>query len=96
MSRSKSITIDDGAKNAILNKNTSLLPAGIITVSGKFKSGEVICILDKQKEIIACGISSYSYEEINKIKGEQSSKILSILGYVHTEEVIHKNNMVNI
>ena len=56
----------------------------------------MICILDKQKEIIACGISSYSYEEINKIKGEQSSKILSILGYVHTEEVIHKNNMVNI
>lgn len=96
MSRSKSITIDDGAKNAILNKNTSLLPAGIITVSGKFKSGEVICILDKQKEIIACGISSYSYEEINKIKGKQSSKILSMLGYVHTEEVIHKNNMVNI
>ena len=33
------------------------------------------------------GISSYSYEEINKIKGEQSSKILSILGYVHTEEM---------
>ena len=96
MSRTKSITIDDGAKNAILNQNTSLLPAGIINVSGRFKSGEVICVLDKQKEIVASGITSYSYEEINKIKGEQSSEILSILGYVHTEEVIHKNNMVKI
>ncbi len=53
-------------------------------------------MLDKQKEIVASGITSYSYEEINKIKGEQSSEILSILGYVHTEEVIHKNNMVKI
>ena len=36
MSRSKSLTVDEGAKNAILQKNTSLLPPGIISVSGSF------------------------------------------------------------
>ena len=96
MSRSKSITIDDGAKTAITNNNTSLLPAGIINVIGTFKAGEVVCILDKEKKIIASGISSYSNKEINKIKGKQSENIINILGYVHTEEVIHKNNLVNI
>jgi len=96
MSRSKSLTIDEGAKNAILQNNTSLLPPGIISVSGAFKSGEVVCILDKDKQLIACGITSYSNEEINKIKGKQSKDIINNLGYIHTEEIIHKNNLVNL
>ena len=96
MSRSKSVTIDEGAKNAILQNNTSLLPPGIISVSGSFKAGEVLCILDKEKQLIACGISSYSNKEINKIKGKQSKDIINKLGYIHTEEIIHKNNLVNL
>ena len=96
MSRSKSLTVDQGAKNAILNNNTSLLPAGIISVSGSFKAGEVVSILDKAKQLIACGITSYSNKEINKIKGKQSKEIINYLGYIHTEEIIHKNNLVNL
>ncbi|SVB70769.1 uncharacterized protein METZ01_LOCUS223623 [marine metagenome] len=96
MSRSKSLTVDEGAKNAILQKNTSLLPPGIISVSGSFKAGEVVCILDKAKQLIACGITSYSNREINKIKGKQSKDIINKLGYIHTEEIIHKNNLVNL
>ena len=96
MSRSKSLTVDEGAKNAILQNNTSLLPPGIISVSGSFKAGEVVCILDKEKQLIACGISSYSNKEINKIKGKQSKDIINNLGYIHTEEIIHKNNLVNL
>ena len=96
MSRSKSLTVDEGAKNAILQKNTSLLPPGIISVSGSFKAGEVVCILDKEKQLIACGITSYSNKEINKIKGKQSKDIINNLGYIHTEEIIHKNNLVNL
>ena len=96
MSRSKSVTIDEGAKNAILQNNTSLLPPGVISVSGSFKAGEVLCILDKEKQLIACGITSYSNKEINKIKGKQSTDIINNLGYIHTEEIIHKNNLVNL
>ena len=96
MSRSKSLTVDEGAKNAILQNNTSLLPPGIISVSGSFKAGEVLCILDKEKQLIACGITSYSNKEINKIKGKQSTDIINNLGYIHTEEIIHKNNLVNL
>ena len=96
MSRSKSLTVDEGAKNAILQKNTSLLPPGIISVSGSFKAGEIVCILDKEKQLIACGITSYSNKEINKIKGKQSKDIINNLGYIHTEEIIHKNNLVNL
>ena len=96
MSRSKSLTVDEGAKNAILQKNTSLLPPGVISVSGSFKAGEVLCILDKEKQLIACGITSYSNKEINKIKGKQSKDIINKLGYIHTEEIIHKNNLVNL
>ena len=96
MSRSKSLTVDEGAKNAILQNNTSLLPPGIISVSGSFKAGEVLCILDKEKQLIACGITSYSNKEINKIKGKQSKDIINNLGYIHTEEIIHKNNLVNL
>ena len=36
------------------------------------------------------------FKEINKIKGKQSTDIINNLGYIHTEEIIHKNNLVNL
>ena len=89
------LTIDDGAKQALSN-GKSLLAAGIKKVSGKFKKGDHIKVLDKQNSECARGLSSFSSEEIQKIMGHHSKEIEKLIGYVAKSEVIHKDDMVEI
>ena len=89
------IYIDNGAVSA-LNNGKSLLPAGIVKVYGNFKKGENILIVDKKENEIARGLSSFSSNEINKIKGLQSNEIENILGYSSKSEIIHKDDMVKL
>ena len=89
------LIIDEGAKKALIN-GKSLLAAGIRKVSGKFKKGDHIKIIDSKKRDFARGLSSFSSEEIEKIKGYHSNEIQKILGYVSKSEVVHKDDMVEI
>ena len=50
-------------------------------------------IEDLKGKVIATGISNYSSEEINLIKGEQSENIEEILGYKYDDAVIHIDNV---
>ncbi len=89
------LIIDEGAKKALIN-GKSLLAAGIKKVSGIFKKGDHIKILDYKQKEFARGLSSFSSEEINKIIGCHSNEIQNILGYVSKSEVVHKDDMVKI
>ena len=89
------LTIDDGAKKALIN-GKSLLAAGIKKVSGKFNKGDHIKILDSKYKEFARGLSSFSSEEIKKILGHHSNEIQKILGYISKSEVVHKDDMVKI
>ena len=89
------IVIDDGATRALSN-GKSLLAAGITKVSGKFKKGDHIKVLNKENYECARGLSSFSSDEILRIMGCHSKEIQKILGYVSKSEVIHKDDMVEI
>ena len=89
------IIIDDGARQALAN-GKSLLAAGIKNVSGKFKKGDHIKILDKKNSECARGLSSFSSDEIIKMMGHHSKEIERLLGYVAKSEVIHKDDMVEV
>ena len=86
------IFIDDGAKNAVM-KHKSLLPSGIKEVEGNFQKGDVITIMDEEKNILSVGIVNYNSDECKKILGKQSKEIEKILGYKDYDEVVHINNM---
>jgi glutamate 5-kinase len=87
------LTIDDGAKKALIN-GKSLLAAGIKKVSGKFNKGDHIKIIDLKNNEFARGLSSFSSVEIIKIIGCHSNEIKKILGYISKSEVVHKDDMV--
>ena len=87
------IKIDDGASKALRN-GKSLLAAGVTRIDGFFNKGENVLILDQNNNQLARGLSSFSSEEINKIKGKQSKEIEKILGYLSKTEIIHKDDMV--
>ena len=89
------IIIDEGAKKALQN-GKSLLAAGIKRVSGKFRKGDHIKIMDIKKKEFARGLSSFSSQEIKRIMGHHSNEIEKILGYISKSEVVHKDDMVKI
>tara|TARA_Y100001970_G_C14154393_1_gene814662 strand:+ start:227 stop:1321 length:1095 start_codon:yes stop_codon:yes gene_type:complete len=89
------IYIDEGASKALKN-GKSLLPAGITKVEGKFLKGENILIVDESGKDCARGITSFSSEEIDKVKGLKSDNIEKILGYSSKSEIIHRDDMVKL
>ena len=89
------LIIDDGAIGA-LKQGKSLLAAGIKKVNGKFNKGDHIKILDKNMKEYARGLSSFTADEISKIKGQHSNKIGELLGYITKSEVVHKDDMVEV
>ena len=89
------IDLDLGACNALLNKGASLLPSGIINISGEFAAGELVNIADKQSnKVIAKGISQYSHHDLQRIKGCKSDNISAVLGYCPSKVAIHRDDMV--
>ena len=93
LSSNGAIKIDDGASKALRN-GKSLLAAGITRIDGFFSKGENVLVLDQNNNQLARGLSSFSSDEINKIKGKQSREIEKILGYLSKTEIIHKDDMV--
>ena len=71
------VVIDDGAANAIL-AHRSLLPVGILSASGPFDVGRPVDIVCNGS-VIARGVSDYSSEEINLVKGLRSADAQKIL-----------------
>ena len=86
--------MDDGFVKVLNNKKVSILPKGIVEVSGNFIRGSVIDVKDKNGNILAKGITNYSSSEIELIKGNDSDKIESILSSFTKNEVINANDMV--
>tara|TARA_Y100000996_G_scaffold111205_1_gene82264 strand:+ start:698 stop:1807 length:1110 start_codon:yes stop_codon:yes gene_type:complete len=87
------VIIDEGALIA-LKKGSSLLPAGIIKVSGEFLRGDVVSVLSQENEKIGLGLAGYSSNDTNKIMGHKSNEIAEILNYSYREEFIHKDDLV--
>ena len=87
------IIINEGAKNAILKNDSSILPIGILKVINEFKKDEVISILDEKNNEIARGMANYSSEACKKILGCHSDDILKILGYKNYDAIITRDNI---
>ena len=88
------LVVNDGAKKALIEKQTSLLPIGTLAVAGIFENGEVISILDEKGAEFARGVANYTSNECEKLIGVHSDKIKEILGYKQSDDVISKDNLV--
>ena len=87
------LTIDEGAKKVLKINGKSLLPIGVTQVQGEFLRGDLVLCIDKNGKEIAKGLVNYNSEEVKKIAGNPSEKILDILGYDGGDELIHRDNL---
>ncbi|MBQ7456064.1 MAG: glutamate 5-kinase [Desulfovibrio sp.] len=87
------LLVDDGCAKAILDEGGSLLPGGILEVTGVFPKGALVCVRSNNEEI-AVGLTNYASSDIKTIKGLKRHEVAAILGDAHYPEVIHRDNMV--
>ncbi|GGX63723.1 glutamate 5-kinase [Tateyamaria omphalii] len=87
-----SVTLDAGAAQA-LSKGNSLLPAGVHVVSGRFGRGDPVAITGPDGHQLGLGLSRYTAEEAQKIKGHRSAEIEKLLGYPGRAALIHRDDM---
>jgi glutamate 5-kinase len=87
------LVIDAGAQKAVLQRGRSLLAAGVLSVSGSFRKGDIVALCDADGMEIARGLTNYPSDEIAKIRGLQSRQIAQVLGYHPYDEVIHRDNL---
>jgi len=88
------LVVDDGAAQALVEQNKSLLPAGVKEVQGEWERGDIVDVCSLGGARIASGITNYSSSDAIAIKGMRSGQIAHQLGYDYGAEVIHRNNMV--
>ncbi len=87
------LTVDAGAARA-LAKGSSLLPAGIKTVSGAFERGDAVDVLNPAGIRIGRGLSAYSSADAAVIAGHRSDDFEALLGWRGRDEVIHRDDLV--
>jgi glutamate 5-kinase len=93
------LTVDAGAARAVLQGSASLLPVGIVAVSGEFGAGDAVEIEQRPDtegqpgRTLAKGICNYSAEELRRVIGLKSTAVREVLPRA-TEEAVHRDYLV--
>ena len=88
------IIVDNGARQALIEHGSSLLPIGVTSVEGDFSRGDTIGIYTSKGREIARGLAGYHAADVRRIQGRHSRHIESILDYEYGDAVIHRNDLI--
>ena len=89
---SGSILVDDGARRAVVERKTSLLPAGIVDVQGSFEAEDAVEIGDQSGRVFAKGLVRWADGALRQVAGRRTSELPD--GAPH--EVVHRDDLVTL
>ena len=84
------VTVDDGARRALVERQTSLLPAGVVDVAGRFGEGDTVDVAGTDGVAFARGMVFVEAAQLRRVAGRHTSDLPP--GMVH--EVIHRDDLV--
>ncbi len=87
------LTIDDGADRA-LKGGASLLPAGVVRVSGNFARGDCVRVVRDGGAEIGRGLVAYDADHAARLAGRNSREIEGVLGVTGRAAMIHRDDLV--
>lgn len=87
------LVIDDGAVRALVERGASLLPAGIVGVTGSFQQGAPIEITDRRGRPVARGLVSYGSDDLPRLLGRSTRWLAEVFGPEHAREVVHRDHL---
>lgn len=85
--------LDAGAV-AALDRGGSLLPVGVVSVSGSFTRGDPVLLLGPAGEELGRGLAAYGSGDAARIVRCRSGDIASRLGYAGRPVMVHRNDLV--
>jgi glutamate 5-kinase len=85
--------LDDGARKAVEAGGRSLLPVGVLAVTGTFGKGDVVSLCDSSGIEFARGLTNYSCADAERIRGLATDQILRAVGKVPYVEMVHRDNL---
>jgi glutamate 5-kinase len=88
------LTLDDGAVQALLSNGNSLLPSGISKAEGEFGVGDTVSCVDLKGNEIARGLIGYDAAATRLLVGASTQEIERRLGYSTGDEIIHRDDLV--
>ncbi|TVL91856.1 glutamate 5-kinase [Streptomyces sp. SAJ15] len=88
------LTLDDGAVRAVVERRTSLLPAGVAAVEGDFTAGDPVELRDAQGRPIARGLVNFDAKEIPRLLGRSTRDLARELGSAYEREIVHRDDLV--
>jgi glutamate 5-kinase len=84
------VVVDEGARRALVERNVSLLAAGVVDVRGTFEAGGAVEIEDGDGSVFAKGIVRHSAGALRAIAGKRTADLP--VGVPH--EVVHRDDLV--
>lgn len=90
------LTVDDGAKKALLSKGSSLLSVGIKSIEGGFQEGDIVDVRDSTGFLFARGKVAASYDEIALALGRTQKELKSnrLLRSLADKPIVHRDELV--
>lgn len=88
------VTVDQGAAEALQHRGKSLLAVGITGVEGTFRGGIPVDVNGPDGSLIARGITDYSSTEIDAMRGLSTALVKEKLGKGFSRPVVHRDDMV--
>ncbi|GEL97746.1 glutamate 5-kinase [Cellulomonas terrae] len=88
------LVLDAGAVRAVLERGTSLLPAGVTGVEGAFEAGDPVELVGPDGHLVARGLVSYDADEVPPLLGRSTSELRASLGPGYDRELVHRDDLV--
>ena len=85
-----SVVVDDGARRALVERATSLLPAGVTEVRGQFFEGATVEVLALDGALIARGMATCDAAVLRRVAGKRTSELPPDVAH----EVVHRDDLV--
>jgi glutamate 5-kinase len=87
---SGTVVVDEGARTALVERRTSLLPAGVVGVHGAFDTDDAVEIAGPDGRVFAKGLVRHPAARIKEWAGRRTSTLPPDLPH----EVVHRDDLV--
>ena len=84
------VTVDDGAVRALVDLGRSLLPAGVVGVTGDFGEESIVEIRDTRGRVIARGMVLCDADTLRRTRGKRTGDLPPEFAH----EVVHRDDLV--
>ncbi len=82
--------LDAGAVSAVVERRTSLLPAGITGVDGEFDAGDPVELVGPDGTVVARGLVGYDAADLPALLGRKTGDLPAEF----RREIVHRDDLV--